>query len=300
MNRTALYTTIYPGMERFLADWCKSVNAQDRRDFDVWVGVDGGVSTDAVSTLVGNNVTVHFVMTTGEDTPISLRCRAMALIAADYETIIFTDSDDILEPSRVSAALSGLEGSDLYGCALALINDSGEDMEIYFGLDEDEDPYTILPHYNFLGLSNTAWRVEALLPCLPAPEQCVALDWLLATRAWGRGARIMYDRTIRMRYRQHGKNTACVIPPFTSEQIIRATEVVTAHYQFATADDSGIPIFQRQKLQTSAVRIEKFREVILASPDILYDYVTALNLLSPHHLWWLSVAHPALENIWNR
>ncbi|MCE1226611.1 MAG: hypothetical protein LWW87_09025 [Geobacteraceae bacterium] len=258
------------------------------------------MSTDAVSTLVGNNVTVHFVMTTGEDTPISLRCRAMALIAADYETIIFTDSDDILEPSRVSAALSGLEGSDLYGCALALINDSGEDMGIYFGLDEDEDPYTILPHYNFLGLSNTAWRVESLLPCLPAPEQCVALDWLLATRAWAHGARIKYDRTIRMRYRQHGKNTASVIPPFTSEQIIRATEVVTAHYRFVIVEDSGLSFSQRKLLQQAVMRVGKFRETVLASSDILNDYVTALNNLPPHHLWWLSVAHPALENIWNR
>jgi hypothetical protein len=287
-------------MERYLADWCTSLNIQDQRDFDVWIGVDGAASKDTAYLLIGTAFRVNFVEAADEDTPVSLRYRALALLAADYDVVICTDSDDMLEPSRVSAALRGLECCDLYGCALGLINEAGQDLGIYFGLTQDELPGSILPYNNFLGLSNTAWRAEALLPCLSAPLQCIALDWLLATRAWGGGARITFDRTVRMRYRQYSANTASVMPPFSAEQIIRATDVVSAHYRLVTAEDGGIPFPQRHQLQQAAKRIDTFRETVLNSHETFNAYISALNILPPHRLWWLSVAHPALESIWNQ
>ena len=39
-ERLALYTTIYPGVEPYLADWIHSVDAQTDRAFDLWVGLD--------------------------------------------------------------------------------------------------------------------------------------------------------------------------------------------------------------------------------------------------------------------
>ena len=297
MNRAALYTTIYPGMERFLGEWCRSVNGQGCRDFDVWIGVDN-VETATVSSLLDQQLNVTYVHALAGDTPVSLRCRAMMAMAARYEAIIFTDSDDILESERVSVALSGLDASDVYGCALSLIDVDGQDLGLYFGLIEGEIPDDILPHSNFLGLSNTAWRSAALKECLPVPDHCVAMDWLLATRAWGNGAVIMFDKVIRMRYRQYGTNIACVIPPFSAEQIIRATTVVTDHYKMVT-DDPGLPAPQRQMLMEAAARIKTFSNAITSSDTLLDRYVTELNKLPPHRLWWLSVAHPALEDIWN-
>jgi len=295
---TALYTTIYPGVGRFLPDWCSSLNCQDQLEFDLWIGVDG-VTTETISHLANRDGALHFVTAGHGDTPISLRCRAMSMMAAKYEAIIFTDSDDILEPTRVSAALHGLESADVHGCALGLVDVAGHDLGVYFGLDVNESPDEVIPRNNFLGLSNTAWRSDMLRKCLPAPAHCIALDWLLATRAWGRGAKITFDPVVRMRYRQYGTNTACVVPPFSAEQIIRATEVVTEHYRLVPLDDPSMPLPQRQLLREAADRVEQFRSAILSSRDILDDYVAALNQLPPHRLWWLSVAHPILEKIWN-
>lgn len=298
MNRYALYTTIYPGMERFLVDWCRSVNRQDCRDFDIWVGVDG-VGTETLVSLLDQHLAVTCVSSIPGETPVSLRSRLMMEMVIRYDAIIFTDSDDVLGPDRVSAAIRGLGSADVYGCALGLMDVNGKDLGVYFGLFEDENPDAILQYNNFLGLSNTAWKSEILEKCLPVPEQCVTFDWLLAVRAWGLEARITFDSTVRMHYRQHDTNTACVIPPFSAEQIIRAAAIVTEHFRMLTAGSDGFSAQKFHTLRAAAARIETFRNAITSSDTVLDRYVTELNKLPPHRLWWLSVAHPALEDIWN-
>jgi hypothetical protein len=296
VNRIALYTTIYPGAARFYADWLSSVHRQNKRGFDVWIGVDG---IEMGPQLVVRDAAVRLVTASEGDTPASLRCRAMVMMAAQYDAIVFTDCDDVLEPTRFSAALHGLENADVHGCALQLIDESGSDLGRYFGLDEGEDPNAILPRNNFLGLSNSAWRTDSLRKCLPAPSDSIALDWLLATRAWGHEARITFDRTIRMRYRQYGENIARILPPFTINQVMRATEVVLAHYRTAVIDALEFPDHRRTLLLEAADRVERFSGAISKSQSVLDTYTEALNQLPPHRLWWLSVAHPALEDIWS-
>jgi len=131
MNPVALYTTIYPGMERFLADWCTSLNGQSHRAFDLWIGVDG-IGTETVSQLIDRSFTKYFVAAVRGDTPASLRCRAMSMMTGEYDAIIFSDSDDIFDPTRVSAALHGLKNADVHGCALGLVDVAGNDLGIYF------------------------------------------------------------------------------------------------------------------------------------------------------------------------
>lgn len=298
LNLGALYTTIYPGVERFLADWFNSFDGLDSDGLDLWIGVDG-ISADIVSRWISPDVEVHFVPTVNGETPISLRNRALDMIIANYDYVVFADSDDILEPTRVAASMLALEDADVHGCALGLVDVEGNDLGEYFGLYANESPDQVLPRNNFLGLSNSAWRTDMLRRCLPVPSGCVAMDWLLATRAWGRGARISFDRTIRMRYRQYGANTACVIPPFTAKQILKSTTIVLEHYRLVLTDDTGFSVECRQRLIEAEWRAKRFGEVISASRELLDDYVAALNKLPAHHLWWMSVAHPQLEKIWN-
>lgn len=298
MNRYALYTTIYPGMECFLGDWCRSVNQQDCSDFDIWIGGDG-VEMEILASLLDQHFAVTCISSIPEETPVSLRSRVILEMVARYDAIIFTDSDDLLGPDRVSAAIRGVGSNDVYGCALGLMDVNGNDLGLYFGLLEDETPDGVLPYRNFLGLSNTAWKSGMLEKCLPVPEQCVAMDWLLAVRAWGFGARIAFDDTIRMHYRQYGTNVACVVPPFSAEQIIRATAVVTEHFRKVTTGAECLSAQQLRTLREASDRIDIFRNTVMSSAAALGRYVTELNKLPPHRLWWMSVAHPALEDMWN-
>lgn len=299
MSRNVLYTTLYPGVEKYFPDWLHSVLAQDISDFDICIGLDN-ISGEIVPEAVRNKFPVRFVGADKGATPIGLRNCAMELMSATYDVVVFADSDDILESTRISSALRGLGNADIHGCALGLINGEGNDLRAYFGLTEDEAPDDVLPRYNFLGLSNTAWRAEALRACLPAPPECVAMDWFLATSGWCRGLRISFDRKIGMRYRQHGANTARVVPPFTSEQIHRATEIVSAHYRLLMEKNIPTPATKRIMLQDVASRVSMFKATIDSSRLTLEAYVAALNQRPAHRLWWMTVAHPDLEDIWNR
>jgi hypothetical protein len=298
MKKNVLYTTIYPGAEKYVPDWAASVLSQDTHDFDVYIGLDT-VSRDLLPGAVTANFSVTFIEADMTETPIGLRNRAMALMSSAYDAVIFADSDDVLEPTRVSSALFALQTSDIHGCGLSLINGEGDDLGIYFGLVEDESPEEVLPRYNFLGLSNTAWRAPALQACLPAPLECIAMDWFLATCGWCRGFCISFDRTKRMRYRQYGTNIARVVPPFTSEQIIKATDIVSGHYRVLLGAKIAASGARRRLLEDAAARVNVFKANIVSSRMKLEAYMHALNQLPAHRLWWLTVAHPDLEDIWS-
>ena len=48
----ALYTTIYPGVEKFLFDWYQSVLHQTDQDFQLWIGLDN-LDVDSVKRAIG-------------------------------------------------------------------------------------------------------------------------------------------------------------------------------------------------------------------------------------------------------
>jgi hypothetical protein len=51
-------------------------------------------------------------------------------------------------------------------------------------------------------------------------------------------------------------------------------------------------------LQAARARVEQFHHSITCSTCTLNTYVQALNQLSPQYIWWWSVAHPELEELW--
>ena len=298
MSKVALYTTIYSGVEQYLQDWCRSLENQGTREFDIWIGVDD-IDRNVILQYIRSKWNLRFISREVDDTPISLRLRALKMMVTEYDALIFSDSDDIMEPTRVSASIQGIQSADIYGCALGLIDATGHRIGAYFGLKEGEVLDDVLPRYNFLGLSNTAWRSETLKNFLSVPKTCVAMDWYLATQAWGNGAAIIFDRTVRMRYRQYANNTAKVVPPFSTAQVINATDIVSEHYHQVQLFGSGWLASHRLKVEEASSRLNKFKIAITKSRQTCDAYVNALNQLPPHHLWWQSVAHPALEDIWN-
>jgi hypothetical protein len=234
------------------------------------------------------------------DSPAAIRQKVIEPVIASYWAVVFVDADDVLYPSRIEAAIEGLEHRDLTGCAMDLIDEAGRDLGSKFALGEGQEAATILSRYNVFGLSNTAYRCTLLSRCLPIPQACVLVDWYLATRAWALGARMTFDPICRMAYRQHDNNTARVLPPFTPRQIAAASRIVLHHYDIVLA---GVPeLNQRQREELEAARwwVRSFQRVTTTSPQILKQYVQALNQLPAQHLWWTCVAHPALENIWRR
>ena len=126
----------------------------------------------------------------------------------------------------------------------------------------------------------------------------VLIDWLLVLRARSLGATVRFDRTPRMIYRQHAANVAKVLPPFTAPYVLRATDLVVAHYDRVLDPAGGVSAEHRGVIHQAASDAGVFRHAIARSEELLARYVSALNALTPSYVWWWCVANPQLEDVW--
>jgi len=296
-DRLALYTTVYPGVEKYLAAWYQSVSSQTDCDFDLWIGVDS-LSIDQVVAACGIEPCATWLLATEGDSPAQIRQKAIEQIVDRYSGVVFVDSDDLLHPSRVEAAREALEDHDVVACALRIIDEDGQDLGIIFGPRDGVDVTEILTRYNVFGLSNTAYRSEVLRRCLPFPTAGVLIDWLLATRAWASGSAMHFDHIPRMAYRQYCANVARVLPPFNPWHILKATERVLNHYHCVLATGWELPEPYRHRLREARDYVEEFYRCLTGSTYTLDSYALALNQIPPQYIWWWCVAHPDLEDIW--
>jgi hypothetical protein len=295
-ERLALYTTWYPGVERFLPAWSSSVYGQTDRDFDVWIGVDG-LDPDRLAAEAPVPPGASWIVGPPGATPSEVRQRAVARLADQYCAVIFVDSDDWLLPDRIESARAALQRYDVTACALKIVDGAGCDLGLVFGPPGPVDWAGFLPRYNVFGLSNAAYRTETLRRIPPAPADCVAFDWQLVTHAWCGGASLHFDEIPRMVYRQYGTNVARVVRPFTASDIERETAIVASHHRTMGALAAQAPEF-RGRLEAARERVDLFRERVVAQPEQLERYVATLNAMEPQYVWWWCVAHPELEWQW--
>lgn len=300
-ERLAVYTTVYPAVVPYLAEWYASVRAQTDQDFDLWMGVDA-LTSDEVAAAMGADPgavgRATLVMAPASASPAQVRARAIDRMVDGYHGIVFTDSDDLLHPTRVAAARTALERYDVAACALRMVDAEARDLGVDFGPAEGEDPVEMLPRNNVFGLSNTAYRTELLRRCLPIPAQNPLVDWLLATRAHALGATMVFDRTPLMSYRQHGENIARVLPPFSGPEVDAASRHVLGHYESLLSGPARLQNAQREKIDAESRRVRTFHLSLAASAERRQRYLDALNALPPRYVWWWCVANPKLEELW--
>jgi hypothetical protein len=296
-NSLAVYTTVYPGVEKYLEAWTHSICQQTDFNFDLWIGIDS-FSVEQVSALIGKDLRPNWVVASDGESPTQIRIKAIKKLAHSYSSVVFVDSDDLLDPSRVEAARASLNYFDVVACALRIIDESGHDLGLIFGSENRKDIDSLLPRYNVFGLSNTAYRAEVLSRCLPLSDESELLDWQLATRAWIGGAALGFDPTPRMLYRQYSSNIARVLPPFNATHILDATRRVLGHYRCLFERVEDWPLKHRNALLAASERAQSFHRSISHSSETLGKYVNALDRLRPRYVWWWCVAHPELEHIW--
>ncbi len=295
----AVYTTIYPGVESYLADWYRSLRQQTDQDFQLWIGLDT-LRREYVQNMLESDLKANWVVAPSGATGAQIRQQALARIAETCDRVVLVDSDDVLHPSRVAAARADLEVSELAGCALCLIDQQGKDLGMTFDLPPQLGPEDVFPRNNVFGFSNSAFRSDLLQRCLPIPADAVLVDWFLATWAWLMGARTAFDHVPRMDYRQHSTNTARVRFPFSRDQVISDTALVRRHFQLLLAESRRECVAERYiALRRVTAEVEEFYQHIVLRPAQLDGYVQALNALRPPLLWWCCVAYPALGNMWN-
>jgi hypothetical protein len=295
----AVYTTIYPGVELYIADWYRSLSEQTDQEFELWIGLHV-LGSESVQKMLGIDRKATWVVAPSDATPAQIRQQALARIVETCSGVVLVDSDDLLHPSRVAAARAGLQASELVGCALRLIDKQGKDIGLTFDLPEKLEAEDVFPRNNVFGFSNSAFRSDLLRRCLPIPADAVLVDWFLATRAWLMGSTMTFDRVPRMDYRQHPANTARVRYPLSGDQVVSDTALVQRHFELVLADPGPDFLAERYAaLRKVAREVEVFQSYIVSCSRQLDSYVEALNALQPPPLWWTCVAYPGLGHMWN-
>ncbi len=299
MSTTALYTAVYPAATRFLGAWYASVAAQADHDFDLWISLDG-LSEGALAAELGTRPEATYVPAEPGSTPAQVRQQALARIADRYDAVVLVDSDDILHPDRVAAARASLEGADVAACGLRLVDEAGQPLGVSLAIPGEGEVESILPRTNAFGLSNTAYRSEVLRACLPIPAAAALVDWYLITNAWLRGARLAFDPTPRMDYRQHGANMARIRSPFTADRVRADTALVREHFRLVLDSLPARALPDRvTQVREAAAEVATFDERVVGEPAGLAAYVGELNAAPPPLLWWASVAYPPLRFQWS-
>jgi hypothetical protein len=213
--------------------------------------------------------------------------------------VVLVDSDDRMHPTRVEAAKTSLQSSELTGCALRIIDQQGESLGRDFSLPAHLRPDAVFPRHNVFGFSNSAIQSELLRRCLPIPGNAVLVDWVLATRAWLLGARLSFDPVPRMDYRQYSANTARLQYPIHVDQVVSDTALVQQHFRVMLS--TLRPEYLRKRvaeLRSAAAEVEAFRQYVVLDPVQLESYVEALNVQPPATVWWSTVAYQPLEDMW--
>jgi len=298
MQRIAVYTTVYPGVEEYLPDWHRSLEAQTDLDFQLFIGLD---KTDAgqIEAVIGTQLDAIWVRPESGDSPSQIRQRSLAQIVKDFDEVVLVDSDDVLDPSRVASARASLKTCELAACALRLVDQHRRDLRTTLTLSEQAAADNILPRNNVFGFSNSAYRSELLGRCLPIPADVALVDWFLATKAWLMGAKLEFDSIARMEYRQHGANMAPIRFPYDADQVIRDTKKVLDHFHILQASPMERVLVDRWKqVEEAANDVLLFSERVVSQPKQLENYVRHLNTLEPQVVWWWDVAQPALQWMW--
>jgi hypothetical protein len=295
--RTALYTTFYPAAWKYFAAWYDSVCSQTDREFDIWIGLDA-ISRREAEEHLGRTVSANWMQNDCGGSPADMRNKAFYRLAGEYDQIVLTDADDVLEGTRMAAARRELAANEVAGCALRMIDKEGRDLKPVFMPDGSDRIDEILLRHNVFGLSNSAYRAEVLARCLPIPPDCILIDWLLVTRAWSLGARLSFDYVPRMYYRQYEANIASVLPPFSEPQVAISTTRVLTHYSYLLHSTWPLPPRCRKEIEDAQAEVQAFRHATTSSPRLLKRYVSALNSLEPKYVWWWCVANSALEKLW--
>lgn len=290
----AIYSTCYPSVVKYLPKWLESVLAQSDQKYVLCIGMDG-VEEEVVTRYLDPNIAIRFIHANAGDTPASLRSKAFGILTEEFSELILTDMDDLLLPSRVEAARTQLESVGMSCCAMQILrNDVILSKPVLDPIGTTEE----LLSTNVFGLSNTAWRSSLLRSCLPIPAKCTLVDWLIATRAIGRGERVYRDSTQRMIYRVHADSMATIIPPFSEDYLIRATKLVLEHYEILLDDvKHGIDLpFSGIEQRHSYCKF--FLESMVTNSRVRAEYTKTINNINIAPKWWSCVAHPDLEHIW--
>lgn len=231
-EKVAVLTTVYPEVIDYLDMFLATLETQTENHFDLVIVNDGLDGLDKICEPHGR--LTYKVVDSCSTPALNREMGIRYCVDANYEYVIFADSDDYFEPRRVELLIAKIRGLSV-DCVvndIHLVNgESGEVIKKYFSnrLNNNQSiKLEDIKHSNIFGLSNTAVRAKYLYGIEIDPE-LIAVDWYLFTLLLLRGCSAVFTNEVNTFYRQHGNNTVGM-GQVTIESIKRSILIKSKHY----------------------------------------------------------------------
>lgn len=227
---TAVFSVVYPGVERYLPDFLNSLANQSDRDFTLFLINDNVEDKNIFFMQFPFSVRIK----SDQGSPSSLRKAGIEWLKHDgIKWVIFADADDYFSINRVETSKKMLITNDLVFNELVLFGEEiprSIHMLKNFYKEEEKITNKELVNYNCLGMTNTAVRVDKIPEKITEiPDSQIAFDWALFSLILHSGARAVFTKKAKTWYRQYGDNIASP-SSFNDEQILRGVRVKQDHY----------------------------------------------------------------------
>lgn len=226
-------TVVYKSAFKYINEFLLSLNSQVYKDFDLLIINDNVSSIDlnyALDNYYGDYEIVHYC---SQLTPVQLRIKLLQEAKnRNAELLIMGDFDDLFSANRIEKIVN---------CA-----NVNNDYTFYYNTILSFDNKPVMPElpiitnninnvadYNYLGLSNTAIRMNELpTDFINSLEECkqMIFDWYLFTRLIIEGMKGLYVPEAFTLYRFH-ENNLVGLQENSPENIQREVKVKTEHYR---------------------------------------------------------------------
>ena len=279
--KIALYSTFYPACIPFVQQWAQGVLAQDDRNFDLHLALQG-VSVDEVTACLDEGIRFTPWPVESTLTPAQVRCHVWKQICPDYDAIAMIDSDDIMLPACIPLHREGLKKSDLSAFAMTIITEDGTQTNMTLTSQWDN-----VFDFNTFGLSNTAYATSFLKSATHnVPPECRLLDWYLAMQyALSKRPAPAISTSVGALYRQYANNTAPLLKPLSARHIAHSLDLVRHHFKIITENGTNLPASMVTDFQSRIMQLDKLSESIATSGK-KDKYIQELNKTDFPLAWW--------------
>jgi glycosyltransferase involved in cell wall biosynthesis len=198
----ALATVIYPSVKQFFPEFIQSLRNQTDQGFHLLIVNDGcNLSDFDLSDFE------YTLLDEGGSISKNREILINEAYSQQYEWIVFADADDWFEANRIEIIRSLISNYDVIANEIVPFTNehfSGPKFEHVLGNFQQIDLNFIFDK-NLFGLSNAACRTQ-FLKDITIPNEIIAVDWFLFTKAIQSGAKACFTAKTKTFYRQWEEN----------------------------------------------------------------------------------------------
>lgn len=288
---------LYPSIhfDTFLKDCFRSIASQSLRDFTLYLFFDGleEVQQEKVKQVCHSldlNPTLFYKQSLGALNPPQIRHQIISFsIENDFEILVFSDFDEMVDSNRLELTLPALETYDFAYCN-AYITDfyhqklHAQDLHTLLKIPSDITELAPIIDKNFVGLGSLGINLARYGDKHPKiPPRTLAYDWFLATHmilSHLKGKSISLSLT---KYRQHSDTYIGIGRPLNPRTLHLGLQAKLSHYDHFS---QYLPIFQDRLKQMLELEnyLRKGNQSIEKYIKIVNEHFNPLEMS-----WWENI-----------